>query len=623
MIDYSYANILNGEGVKHDILITDGVITVNGKNYSVSGQTVIIDNAILQAESLQLSQSLCSQGQLVYGSCEAGELTFEIYDNISTVKGKELKAYIIPDSDASKMLQIGVFRVYEDKLSADRTKRNITAYDAMYEVLNSDVAAWYNSELPNSSSSKTLAQFRADFLTHFGITAESTTLANDSITVKRTIEPETLSGADVIRAICEINGVFGTITNEGKFRFVELSPDLDAGLFPADDLYPANDLYPEDVNHSVDVIHHSQYIDVQFEDYNSEGITQLTIRTDDKDVGVTVGTSGNGYVITGNFLVYGFNATNLRTVATNCLAKMENRYYKPCTINAVGNPLHEVGDGLRIRTTYRGIVTYILERKLSGIQSLRDTYSAQGEQKYTEQLNSVSSQFKQLANKTTQVQADVDGFKVTVEEEYVSKDGVLTDLNAKINQSSMTITSTGIDFKSTGAFTVDSSNFRVNSSGDVTIRSVTFDSSNIGIPDMVIEQGVLTAGNTTISGGLVEVGNSSMNANGFNIGNASLTNDLLTLSSIGEINIGGVTLSTNNQGRLLVDGRPVMMSGSGVDITCDGLTAGSIVVSASETTFIDSGGVYTTMLTVNNYSISGTTEVRDINGNTVTVWTVS
>ena len=329
MIPYSNPDYFYNDAIEKGLLITDGTVTVSGTSYTVTGQTVKIENDLLEQEGFELHQSLCSESQIRFGACESNYITFVMHENIPTLKGKVLKVYLIPDSDASKMVQIGVFKVDEDKLSADRTKRTITAYDAMYDILNADVASWYNTELPNSSTTKTLAQFRADFLTHFSITAESATLANDSMTVKRTIEPESLSGADVIRAICEINGVFGTITNEGKFRFVELSAGIDDGLFPSETLYPADNLYPEDVNPSVTPMSKARYISVQFEDYNSEAITQLTIRTDDSDVGTTVGTAGNPYIIQGNFLVFGKNATDLTTIGTNTLAKIVNRYYKP------------------------------------------------------------------------------------------------------------------------------------------------------------------------------------------------------------------------------------------------------------------------------------------------------
>ena len=620
-----------------DLLITDGTVTVSGTSYTVAGATITITNPYLDEESFELHQSLCSETQIRYGSCETNSVSFVMHDNVPTLKGKTIKVYMIPDSDASKMLQIGVFKVDEDKLSADRTRRTIVAYDAMYDILNADLAAWYNSLLPNSSASCTLGQFRFALFSYLNIPYETVTLANDGITIKRTIEPETLSGADVIKAICEINGVFGTINHEGKFRFVELTENLDAGLFPSDTLYPDDSLYPQDVNQSVEVLHHSFYTDVQFEDYMSEAITQLTIRTNDEDVGVTVGTSGNTYVITGNFLVYGYNATTLTSVATACLNKIKGRYYKPCTVNCVGNPLLEVGDGIRIHTTYRGIVTYILERRLSGIQALRDTYTSQGEQYSGEQLNSVSTQYKQLANKTASLKVDVDGVQAYVEEQLddtiqgsyaymteqeiglkVSKSNIVSDLDDQM--SGITITSNSIAIGTTGTFSVDSSNFRLATNGNLTVRKITFDHSGTGYADMVIDNGELTTGTTKLNdyGLTVGVGGSSSvqtSANGITIW----------------ANSGSASLSCNSSSKLTVNGDAVLTEGASVtfssDVTvgnifgaCTYITTSSVMVGGYQqgatfiatTTGIDTPAVSTTNLTVNGHALSYY-EVKDVN----------
>lgn len=473
MIAYSNPELWFESTTHKSLLMTDGTVTVSGTNYTVTGATVTIDNSIIESESFSLKQSLNSGSQLQFGSCEAGEISFVIHENIPTIKGKTLKVYLIPDSDASKMLQLGVYKVYEDKLSADRTRRSIVAYDALYDIINADVAAWYNSELPNSSTTKTLAQFRADFLTHFGITAESATLVNDGITVKRTIEPETLSGADVIKAICEINGVFGTITNQGKFRFLELTNAYDEGLYPSDTLYPADDLYPKPEGSSD--IPRSKYIDVQFEDYTANGITQLVVRTNSDDVGVTVGTSGNTYVITGNFLVYGFTSANLTTAANNILNVIKNRPYTPATVEALGNPLHEVGDAISIHSQYRTIKTYILERSMTGIQALRDTYSASGEEKYTEPLNSVTSQFKQLSGKTASLAVNVDGIEGRVEDIEDGSASIIQQLNNNINlkvsqgnvSSSLSLESGQVTLNS-NRLVVNSTNFTLDAYGNAT-----------------------------------------------------------------------------------------------------------------------------------------------------------
>ena len=242
-------------------------------------------------------------------------------------------------------------------------------------------------------------------------------------------------------------------------------------------------------------------------------------------MGVTVGTSGNTYVITGNFLVFGFNATNLTTVATNALTNMVNRYYTPCTIEAAGNPLHEVGDGIRVSTTHRDILTYILQRTMRGIQALRDTYSASGEKKAGEQLNSIASQFKQLVNKTASLKVNVDGVRAYVEEQLddtvqgsyaymteqeiglkVSKSNIVSDLDDQM--SGITIASNRITFGSTGSLVINTSNFTLGANGNATFSGtvsgaaitgstlVCADSSNFSTQIQAALMGIYDANNT-------------------------------------------------------------------------------------------------------------------------------
>lgn len=44
---------------------------------------------------------------------------------------------------------IGRFKGYSDTPTADRKYRDVVAYDALYDILNADVAAWYNTVFPS------------------------------------------------------------------------------------------------------------------------------------------------------------------------------------------------------------------------------------------------------------------------------------------------------------------------------------------------------------------------------------------------------------------------------------------------------------------------------------------
>lgn len=383
MIDYDYPDLFITEGTQKELLITDGTVSVIGTSYVVSDETVLFENGDLELEAFELSQSLNSEMQLTFGSCESAHISFAVRQPyVGSIVGTVVKVYLIPNHDASKMLQLGVFKIHEDQQSNDHQRHSLVGYDAMYDILNSDVSTWYDGVLPDEDTSVTLVDFRDSFLDHFGVTAELVSLINDDITIKRTIEVTTeegylipLSGADIIKAICEINAVFGVITNEGKFRFVSLTHDIEHDS-------PTTDLPV------------TQCIEVQ--DYEPfYPIKRLYVRTKDytafKSWGIIVDPV-NTYDLAYNPLIDDYDTTSLFDVSDNIFGAIEEHGYTPCEIQAIGNPLHEVGDPIKVyKKNGEVFYTYILERQMRGVQALRDTYRANGEAVWEKDLNSTSA----------------------------------------------------------------------------------------------------------------------------------------------------------------------------------------------------------------------------------------
>lgn len=74
--------------------------------------------------------------------------------------------------------------------------------------------------------------------------------------------------------------------------------------------------------------------------------------------------------------------------------------YRPFEVETAGNPLVEVGDSIQIGTTNNEtIISYVLKRTLTGIQALKDTYSATGDERYPESSDSTNSEIVQLKGK--------------------------------------------------------------------------------------------------------------------------------------------------------------------------------------------------------------------------------
>lgn len=406
MIDYTYKDLFMDDSTSKQLII--------------EYDNTVITNEDLFDQTMTLEENLCSEDELRFGCCEASVLKFKVANIVAPMKGKWLSVKMVLNNHTDEPFTIGRYKVDEDKLTADRMWREIVAYDAMYDIINADgseMAAWYNTILPddNEDTWVTMRSFRTSFLQHFGIEQETVTLVNDYMKVERTIAPEQISGKDIITAICEINGCFGHIGRDGRFYFIYLEQDIE-GLYPANDLYPADDLYPKEVK-TAPVGAKGSYISCYFEDHKATTINRLQIRREENDIGTIIGKGGdNCYIIEDNFLVYGKGSSELWEIANNIFNKITDIVYRPFSAEVKGNPCFEVGDPVRIVTKYEIVEAYILQRTLKGIQALRDSYSAEGVEKYTEKVNGVHRSIVQLKGKSNVLERNIEETRLQIKD---------------------------------------------------------------------------------------------------------------------------------------------------------------------------------------------------------------
>ena len=416
MVNYQYSSLFLKDSVDKQL----NIVSDDGK--------INITNTELHQEKFELTESLCSESELTFGACEAGMIKFTVSNVFLPMKGKWLTAKLTLDGHKDKPFQIGRYKVYSDTPTADRTCRDVVAYDALYDILSSDVTNWYNQILPQKDSKVTLKQFRDSFFNHFGVEQEEVSLVNDEMIIEKTVEVkasssgssdtaekstigEAISGKEVLFCILEINGCMGNIGRVGKFRYVYLTQEMQ-GLYPANDLYPADDLYPR--NPKSTSISKSQYISAQYEDYIVRTIDKLQIREKENDIGAIVGDGGNTYVIEGNFLVYGKETKELNEIGEKTLSKIKGIIYRPFSADCKGNPCLEVGDAVRLTTKYELIETYILKRTLKGIQALRDDLEADGEEYRTSKVNGIQRSILQLKGKSNTLERSIEETKSTI-----------------------------------------------------------------------------------------------------------------------------------------------------------------------------------------------------------------
>lgn len=409
---------------------------------------VEIENDRIESESLSITESLSSSDDIEFGSCESSKLEITVFDVAENLVGHE---FLLILSIGEYEFSMGYYTVESYVRQSNRRKRKITAYDRMRKF-NTDVSSWYN----DLSFPMTLKTFRDSLLAYVGIEQEYDSLVLDDMEVTKTIEPSKLSGLDVIKAICQINGCFGHITKTGTFKYIHLQQ---TGLYPSEDLFPEDDLYPSEFGSDgmeVEVIT-SYRQPMTYEDYLVNGISGLQIREQEGDVGASVGDGDNAYIIEGNFLAYGKDANTLLNVAQSILPVISGKVYRPSSVKCNALPWIEVGDALRIFTRDDIVETFAMKRETKGIQAMTDTFSSTGSETREETFG-IESQIIRLEGKSAVIVKSVDEvsarvtdlsnyteaqFKITAE----SISSEVTRAQNKENELSSKITQTATDIR--------------------------------------------------------------------------------------------------------------------------------------------------------------------------------
>lgn len=432
VVNYKYGDLFKKDTVDKQL----SIVSDDGK--------INITNTELHQEKFELTESLCSEQELTFGSCEAAMIKFTVSNTFLPMKGRWMTVRMSLGGHTDVPFQFGRYKVDSDTPTADRTCRDVVAYDALYDILNADVAAWYNTVFPSHKEQQkdkdgktttvtvydpvTMKQFRDSFFKYFGIEQADIDLINDNMSIEKTVAVtpssetssdteessiigESMSGKEVLSCICEINGCMGHMGRDGKFHYIYLEQEIQ-GLYPRNDLYPADDLFPRDPKSTQ--IGKGFYVTATYEDYLVKTINKLQIREQKNDIGVIVGTGDNAYVIEDNFLVYGKGTKELKSIANNVLSKIRGIVYRPFTADCKGNPCLEVGDAVRLPTRYELIESYILKRTMKGIQALRDDLEADGEEYRTNGANGIQKSILKLKGKSNVLERTIEKTQSTI-----------------------------------------------------------------------------------------------------------------------------------------------------------------------------------------------------------------
>ncbi len=372
----------------------------------------------IHQESMHLSESLVDSESIEFVGCISSKFKIRVQNFTDDLKGRKIIVRIWTDGTEDEPITLFNGIVDSSIRQSNRRVNEITAYDELYTKGNTEVAAWYKSLI----FPITLKNLRDSLFNFIGLEQVEIRLPNDGVTIQKQYDPNTLQALAVIKAICQINGACGIVNREGKFDYRILG-DIVQTSYPSETLFPSNELFPSDrdvaeavaarIADDIGAEYFSFYEEVQWEEYEVKPIDKVTIRQSEDDAGVTYGYGKNNYIIQGNIFTYGLSGAELRSIAGNVYNSIGGFAYHPFDSKNNGLPFLECGldavsyyvinweetirnENSRTRSTgdivYEQKPFYILNRELTGIQALKDSYSAKGEEYQSEFITDLQTQ---------------------------------------------------------------------------------------------------------------------------------------------------------------------------------------------------------------------------------------
>lgn len=394
-----------------------------------------IGNDRIYQESLTLVESLCDDENLKFGECESAELKIQVADVTEDIKSHEIQLDLTVNG---VLVPLGIYYISNVEKATDKRYKKLTCYDRMiYFQIN--VIEWYNGLFSTVDTTHTLKEVRDSFFEWMGIEQVNTTLPNDNMIVRKTIDAQELSGLKVIWSICEINGMFGHITRDGRFKYVSL---IKKGPYPSTTLFPSATLFPGTVEKSkIEQINNSNYLPgAERGDYVVKGINKLQVRSESGDVGAIITSdnytddTNNSYIVTDNFLVYGSGAEELQVIAQNMSKNVFGITYTPHSTPTVAMPYMEVGDIFDLNAINDNFRSFILKRTLSGIQGMKDLWESYGNEYQPDIVEESNQEIIKLQSRVNILTRTVDETKLEIVRVESDIQGNIETLDSKITQ---------------------------------------------------------------------------------------------------------------------------------------------------------------------------------------------
>lgn len=371
-------------------------------------ETITGDNII--AESMSIIRSICD-GDFKLGGCIATQFDLQLVGiTPDTVQGKKIKAVLIttyrnntplyprvslapsinlpPREHTTTVTEQIMFTGTIDTAKRQKNRQivNITAYDDLYRVCNKNVYTWFEQFTEYSSTSYIMHMINSLFSSQIGYSEETSdrmqwlirwgiSSENDNYTkplaLSKNLVQElykgSLTASEVLRSANELMGLFGYVMPDGRYNTLSLVGQ--------------------------EAVQIDRWIDLDFEEYTTAQIDIVSFTYNDSShctFGRTSTTNSCYYsddnVLTNCSTDYDTIKTLVQNVTTEGKLSQSSAYsYRPFRLTTIDSLLPSsvgLGSKLKIATGESDIpyiYTFVLQEKITGIQSLQYELSAEGD----------------------------------------------------------------------------------------------------------------------------------------------------------------------------------------------------------------------------------------------------
>jgi len=362
---YDYAN--------KDLFYVDGI----NKQYLISTLTeteeesVVLTNDDIDENNFELRQAIMTSNPITFQNCMSDYIKFVTHNTEAVLMNSPIAVFEILNYDTDNPIPIGIYTVKSDNMSIDGRSREIIAYDQMYDIIQADVTAWYNSlSFPIS-----VKDYRDSFFSEFAIQQEDVALINDDIQLPRQFsENDEISGDTIIKGLAELNGTFIHMTKRGTVDYIYLDRYniYDETRYPGLTTFPGSKTFP---GLGYTGVYQTMYKSYYKEDtivwgnYTSAPADGIQIRNETGDIVYQTNEAAeNPYTIINNYTCYYLTGAQYATIADRLLTKLKALTYTPFEGEFMGNPCLEVGDRVLVKTrTDQEFLSYVFSKSTSGI----------------------------------------------------------------------------------------------------------------------------------------------------------------------------------------------------------------------------------------------------------------